>query len=202
MPMFIFYMNIMSNNVSFMVFVGFIEFAMSNSYIIAFFGFSGLDNCLALLVRMILGNLMAVLIMLVMAFWSMGVAMESMRVSMVISISFVVVAMMLMRNNMRVMSDNMTFMVDFSVIFMTMCGDHKLTLLNVGDIYNDLALIMACVMRDLVALFFFLVFALMRTNGVIVRYISNRMMMMVVWIGLTLGRSESAIHKTGGQEKN
>ena len=53
------------------------------------------------------------------------------------------------------MSDNMTFMVDFSVIFMTMCGDHKLTLLNVGDIYNDLALIMACVMRDLVALFFF-----------------------------------------------
>ena len=100
------------------------------------------------------------------------------------------------------MSDNMTFMVDFSVIFMTMCGDHKLTLLNVGDIYNDLALIMACVMRDLVALFFFLVFALMRTNGMIVRYISNRMMMMVVWIGLTFGRSESAIHKTGGQEKN
>ena len=100
MPMFIFYMNIMSNNVSFMVFVGFIEFAMSNSYIIAFFSFNGLNNCLALLVRMILGNLMAVLIMLVMAFWSMGVAMESMRVSMVISISFVVVAMMLMRNNM------------------------------------------------------------------------------------------------------
>ena len=68
------------------------------------------------------------------------------------------------------------------------------TLLNVSDIYNNLTLIMACVVGDLVTHLVFLVFAFVRTNWVI-----ENMVMVVIRICLSLDPGDSTIYETEGQ---
>ena len=106
----------MTKDMSLLVFVNSIILTQSSCYVSTLFCSGGIYCCLALLVRMIFRNLVAVVVNLVMAFWSMRVSMVVMMV--VVSISF---AIMFMSNNMRVMTNNMTFMVDFCVILMAMC---------------------------------------------------------------------------------
>ena len=89
--------------------------------------------------------------------------------------------------------------MDISIILMAKCGDDMLTFLNVGDINNELTLITGSVMWDLVALLLFLVFALVRSNRMIMVYISNYMTVMpvmVVWLSISLGRGGSTINHT------
>ena len=93
--------------------------------------------------------------------------------------------------NMRVMSNNMRAVMNLSVFLLTVSVGNILTLLNIGGVYDMLTLIMFLMLRCLVALVVLLVIT-MRTTGVT----------MMGRISFTLYRSNSAIHKTGGQEEN
>merc|ERR1719250_202021 len=102
------YIYLMTKNMSLLVFVNSIILTQSSCYVSTLLCSGGIYCCLALLVRMIFRNLVAVVVNLVMAFWSMRV---SMVVMVMVSISFAIMFM----------SNNMTFMVDFCVILMAMC---------------------------------------------------------------------------------
>ena len=102
-----------------------------------------------------------------------------------------VITMRVVMNNMRVMSNNMRAVFKPVVVPLTVSVGNMLTLLNIGDVYNNLTLFMFFSLRYLVALVFNL-FITVRT-----RQVTN-----MARLSLTLGRRDSARHKTGGQEKN
>merc|ERR1719228_1042554 len=104
-----------------------------------------------------------------------------------ISLSFTLMITMTIRvmmNNMRVMSNHMRAMMDLSMFLLAMSMGDILALLNISSFYNMFTLIM---FGDLMTLVVFLVIT-MRTTGVT----------MFTRVSITLDRSDSTIHKTGG----
>merc|ERR1712055_851135 len=100
-----------------------------------------------------------------------------------ISLSFTLMITM----TIRVMTNNMRAMMDLSMFLLAMSMSDILTLLNISSIYNMFTFIMFLMLGDLVTLVVFLVIT-MRTTGVT----------MFTRVSITLDRSDSTIHKTGG----
>merc|ERR1719369_349969 len=109
---------------------------------------------------------------------SRGVAMVG-RVSLSITL--------MMTITIRVMSNNMRAMMNLSMFLLAMSMGDILALLNISSINNMFTFIMFLMLGDLVTLVVFLVIT-MRTTGVT----------MFTRVGITLDRSHSTVHKTGG----
>merc|ERR1719153_1833350 len=150
---------------------------MSVHYFLALLNVGGVHNPRALLVLLFLGDLVALLILLVVTLRPRGVAMVGR-----ISLSFTLMMTMTIRvmmNNMRVMSNHMRAMMDLSMFLLAMSMGDILALLNISSIYNMFTFIMFLMLGDLVTLVVFLVIT-MRTTGVT----------MFTRVSITLDRSD------------
>merc|ERR1719260_250982 len=131
------------------------------NFLVFFFTVS-VHNLLTLLNIGGVNNLLALLVLLVMALWTMGI---SLRVSMMssFSISFtLVISTMTIRSmmfHMRVMTNNMGAMLNLSVFLLTMSVCNILTLFNIGGVHNVFTLVMFLMLWYLVALVVLLVMA-------------------------------------------
>merc|ERR1719228_3100719 len=154
-------------------------------YFLTLLNVGGVHNLLALLVLLFLGDLMALLVLLVMTLRSRGVAMVG-RISLSFTL-MMTITIRVMMNNMRVMSNYMRAMMNLSMFLLAMSMGDILALLNISSINNMFTFIMFIMLGDLMTLVIFLVIT-MRTTGVT----------MFTRVGITLDRSDSTIHKTGG----
>merc|ERR1712112_693208 len=107
-------------------------------------------------------NLLALFVLLVMALRTMGISlrvsiMSSFSISFTLVISYMTIRSMML--HMRVMTNNMRFVVNLSVFLFTMSVCNILTLFNIGGIYNVFTLVMFLMLWYLVALVVLLVMA-------------------------------------------
>ena len=135
-------------------------------YLLTLFNNHSVHNSLALLMYVFLWDLVTLLVLLVMALCPM---------------------MRVMMNNRRVIRCVMYL----SILLLTMSGGSMITLLYLGDVKDEVTLLMFLLLRDVHTPDLYLIIT-MRTTG-----ITN----MPVY-SLTLGSRDSAMHKTGGQEEN
>merc|ERR1719228_1665044 len=92
-------------------------------------------------------------------------------------------------NNLRVMINNTSAMMTSLMFFFTMSNYNILTLLNIGNIYNNIIINVAFFMFLLFGFLVALMFLLVMTMRTIV-------------ISMAIPRIGSTIHKSGGQEDN
>ena len=102
-----------------------------------------------------------------------------------------------MIHNLGVMANNVRVMVHLLMLFFAMCDYDILTLLNVGDINNNIVLnvtfLMMLLLGSLVALMILLVMT-MRTT--VVTHMAR------LCLSVALHWRDSAIHKSRGQEED
>merc|ERR1712025_31911 len=118
-------MCVMTNNLRAVVNLLVVLLALSDKLFLTLLNVGGVNNGLALLSwnlsLMLLRNLVALMVYMVLAMRSMGVT---------------------SMNLVRIMTNNLGAVVNLGVLFLTMCGDNFLTLLNVGSINNHIIFLM------------------------------------------------------------
>ena len=163
-------LRVMTNNMGAVMNLFMSFLTMSGDDLLALFNVSGVHNLLAELLwdfaRILLGNLVALLILLVMASRSRRVSMAS-RLSSTLVVSSIMTAMV--SNNLGVMSYNVRAVMNLLMFLFAVSGDNVFALFNVGYINNNvifnMTFIMRTLLRDLVALVVLLIMAF-RATGV------------------------------------
>merc|ERR1711942_378429 len=135
---------------------------MSVMNFLVFFFTMSVHNLLTLLDVGGVHDLVALFVLLVMALRTMGISlrvstMSSFSISFTLVISSKTIRSMML--HMRVMTNNMRFVVSLSVFLFTMSVCNILTLFNIGSVYNVFTLVMFLMLWYLVALVVLLVMA-------------------------------------------